>query len=458
MLLEKVRTTIERHGMLSQGDRVLVAVSGGVDSVVLLDALDRLRADYELALHVAHLDHGLRAASGDDARFVRGLCAARGVPVTCERIDVGAAARERGVGVEEAGHTVRSAFLNEIADRIGANRIALGHTLNDRAETVLFHLVRGAGPAGLVGIRPVSGRVVRPLIEASRDEILGHAREASLAWHEDPTNADPSFSRNFLRHRVLPLLEQMNPRAIDAVGRTARLMQEEEAALGALLDAPWEQVLLDAVPGAVRLRRDRLSRLPGAIQGLLLRRGLLRARGGLQGITYDHLQALRRLAAESGHGRLTLPGLAAHVDAETLVLGDAFPGADAIPATPVDLGVTAVPALGVRLELELRPWDGSVPVDRGSDVELADADRVRFPLVLRGRRPGDRFSPLGLDGHKRLKDFLIDEKVPYYDRETLPLLCDRERIVWVVGVRLSEAVRVTPQTRQVLVMRKDVLP
>lgn len=441
--------------MLAEGDRVLVAVSGGVDSVVLLDVLDTLASEYGLTLHVAHLDHGLRDASRDDARFVQKLCAARGLPITCERIDVRTAARERGLGLEEAGHVLRRDYLARVADGIGASRIAVGHTLNDRAETLLFHLVRGAGPTGLVGIRPVSGRIMRPLIEVSREEVLGHARSAGLVWREDVTNADPAFSRNFLRHRVLPLLEELNPRLIEGLGRTAELVREEEAALELLLDGPWERVFLAESPGAVRLHRGRLARLPETVGGLLLRRAVARVRGDLRGITYEHLQGLRGLAASSGHGELSLPGLVARGDGEDLVLGAEAPAEPELPETPVELGVTPVPALGIRLSLALRPWDGTAPADGGRDVELADAQRIRFPLVLRARRPGDRFSPLGLAADKRLKDFLIDEKVPYYERETLPLLCDCERIVWVVGVRLSEAVRVTPQTRQVLVMRKE---
>jgi len=459
MLLKKVRASIERYGMFVQGDRVVVAVSGGVDSVVLLDVLGAVAAEYGLALHVAHLDHGLREASARDARFVAEVCAARRLPVTCERVDVRAVARERRLGLEEAGHVVRRDFLERVADRVGAQRIAVGHTLDDRAETLLFHLVRGAGPSGLVGIRPVSGRVVRPLIGVSRDEVLEYARKTTLTWREDETNEDLRFARNLLRHRVLPLLEELNPRLVEGLGRTGELLREQEEALEALLDGPWGAIVLAEAPDALRLDRRKLSALPRALCALLLRRAVAVARGGLEGITHEHLRALRDLAAASGHGELRLPGLVVRADAEGLAFGaEAARSEGTITETPVDLGVTPIPDLRIRLSLALRPWDGATPMPSDRDVGFADAQRIRFPLVLRGRRPGDRFSPLGLSGNKRLKDFLIDEKIPYYDRETLPLLCDRERIVWVVGVRLSDAVRVTPQTRQVLVMRREAMP
>jgi tRNA(Ile)-lysidine synthase len=461
MLMERVKETIDRYVMFKEGERVLVAVSGGVDSLVLLDLLHRLSPDYSLELVVAHLDHGLRGEeSREDARFVAELARRKGLRAVSERVDLRAHSAKERLGLEETGRLLRHRFLFTSAERVGATKIALGHTENDRAETILFNLIRGAGPTGLVGIRPVSLPIVRPLIEVAREEIIAYARSRDLSWREDHTNQDVSFSRNRIRHRILPLLREMNPRILEALKRTADLLAEEELALNDLLTPLWEGVIIPQPDGRIVLRRERLSRFSKGVQALLLRRGLARARGDLQGIEKVHIDALLSLISSSrAHGELDLPGLVARVQGDELVLGDKERDEPLSFETPIELGRTRIPPLGITLHLSLEEWNGAGEslVEESSDVEVADADRVHFPLYLRGRRPGDRFAPLGLGGEKKLKDFLIDERVPFYERDRVPLLCDQKRIIWVVGLRLSDAVRVTSETKKVLTMRWEAI-
>ena len=459
MLLEKVKSTTTHFGMLRRGDTILVAVSGGVDSVVLLDLLCRLVEEFSLKLVIAHLDHGLRREdSGQDAQFVVSLAEGKDLPVIRERIDVRQVRQEKRLGLEEAGRLVRRRFLEETAREVSATRIALGHTLNDRVETLLFNLIRGAGPTGLVAIRPVSTPYIRPLIETKREEVLAFARAEGLSWREDRTNQDPSFSRNRIRHQVLPLLQQMNPRLLGALQRTADLLLEEDKALDVLLDRPWKDVASREEIGSVMFRRDRLARLPRELQGLLMRRGISRARGSLQGIEKVHVDALRDLVTKvNGHGEAHLPDLTARIQGNELLLSAHREPSLAPYELPVELGRTELPHLGIALELSIMPWNGSQEFREGGAVELADANRIHFPLRVRSRREGDRFRPLGMGQEKRLKDFLIDDRVPFYDRSALPLLCDQNQIVWVIGVRLSDAVRVTEQTKRVLVMQSETL-
>lgn len=460
MLLEKVKRTIGDHGMLSCGDTVLVAVSGGVDSVVLLDLLSRLASELLLTLFIAHLDHGLRGEEAkEDAQFVVSLGEKMGLSVICERIDVRKISEELRLGLEEAGRLMRRRFLEATARKVSATRIAFGHTLDDRAETLLFNLIRGAGPSGLGGIRPVSPPYIRPLIESSREEILAFARAEGLAWREDRTNQDTTFTRNRIRHQVIPLLEQLNPRFLEALGRAADLLFEEEKALDLFLERPWQKVVAHEENGRVVLRRDQLARLPRELQGLLLRQGIARTRGNLQGIEKVHVDGIRDLVTSTNaHGEVHLPGLIARIQKDELLLSVHQTPTIAPFTFSIELGRTRLPHLGIALELLIVPWDGShKKPGEGRAVEMADADRVHFPLHLRSRRPGDRFQPLGMGHVKRLKDFLIDERVPFYKRDALPLLCDQEKIVWVVGVRLSDAVRITPQTKRALVMRLEEL-
>jgi len=456
MLPEKAKETIARYGMLKREEKVLVAVSGGVDSVVLLEVLCLLKSEFSLELVIAHLDHGLRGKEAkEDARFVASLGKAKGVPVIREEIDVARVSKEERLSLEEAGHRVRRHFLEETAQKVGATRIALGHTLNDRAETLLFNLIRGAGPTGLVGIRPVSLPYIRPLIDTSREEILSFARLNGLAWREDRTNQDLTFSRNRIRHQIIPLLEQMNPRFLEALHRTSDLLLEEQAALETLLDRPWEEVRAFDDKGEVVFHRYQLAELSSGLMGLLLRWGIAHTRGDLQGIEKVHIDALRRLVCSSqSHGELDLPGLAVRVQNDELLLSTQIKAKACPYEFPVKLGKTEFSSLGIAIELSIKEREGSLEhlMKDGRTVEVADADQVHFPLHLRSRRPGDRFRPLGMNHEKKLKDLLSDEHIPFFKRDALPLLCDQERIIWVVGVRLSDAVRVTAQTRRVLVM------
>lgn len=455
MLLKRVRATIDQHRMLDPGETVLVAVSGGIDSVVLLDLLQRLGPDYGISLHVAHLDHGLRGASSySDAQFVERLAEERGLPIRMSRLEPGSLSDHRKHGPEGAAREARYAFLESVAAEIGAERIALGHTANDQAETILHRLTRGTGPAGLRGIPPVRHPYVRPLIEATRNEILAYAQERKLVWRVDASNADTSFTRNRIRHRVLPELETINPKVAEAICRGSLLAAEAEEASRFLVSTLWDAACSEESEEQLTLRRGALTSYPPAVRKLLLREGARRVRGNLAGIEHGHVDAVVRLIApDTSHGELSLPGLHVRVQSDEILLAR---DAEASPepwAFPVDLGETEIPEPPISLRLAI--VEGKSPQMNATDrwTELADADRIVYPLELRSRREGDRFVPLGSGTSVKLKDFLINERVPYFDRGRLPLLCDREKIVWIVGVRLSDEVRVTGTTRRFLSMQ-----
>jgi tRNA(Ile)-lysidine synthase len=453
---ERIRQTIARHGMTRAGENVLLAVSGGVDSVVLLEVLCELAPELGIGLVIAHLDHGLRGETArEDARFVASLGAARGIVVRSERVDVSGMARSSRQNLEAAAREARRSFLLRVACDVGAEKIGLGHTADDRAETVLFNLTRGAGPRGLSSLRPVDAPLIRPLIEVSRQDVLEFAHSRRLAWREDETNADLRLARNRIRHQILPLLRTINPRAVEALARAADLAEEERGALTYLVALLWPSVARAEEEGRVVLDRSALCSLPAEVRAVLTRQGLLAARGNLEGVEREHVQALSSLiTSPRAHARLDLPGLLVRIDREEVQLLRSAPPACGPVDLPIDLGRSAVPELGISLDLVLEKDDSPVG---GAEpgVERADADRVAFPLRLRTRRRGDRFQPLGMTEEVRLSGFLMAAKVPFHDRDRLPLLCDRERIIWVVGLRLSEAVRQTEGTRRVLVMRSE---
>jgi tRNA(Ile)-lysidine synthase len=456
MLEETVRGTIDRHDMFVSGDSVLVAVSGGADSVVLLHLLRQLSADLDLHLSVAHLDHGWRESSAADARFVASLADEANLRCVCERLDEEEAAIYRDLGREGAAREARRRFLVRAAASVGATRIATGHTADDRAETILYNLTRGAGIAGLSGIDPVSEAFVRPLIDVGRREVHAYAERLGLTWREDETNDDVSFARNRIRHRVLPELQEINPRAVEAICRAgdhaAAATQSEELLVAQL----WPDIAVYEEPGEIRLHRGALAGLSAAVRGLVLREAARRVRGDLDGLDQRHILTLVDLVEScAGHADVPLPRLYTRIDGEALSLSST-PYPDAPPwEAPIGLGRFGFPERGFSVEIGVTD---RAPAPDASDPtqEVADADRIAFPLSVRNRRAGDRFTPLGMDQPVKLKDFLISERVPYFARDDVPLVCDRGRIVWVAGVRLSEEVRVTGSTTRFLTMRLEV--
>ncbi len=454
MLHERIRATIDHHGMFRSGQTVLVAVSGGIDSVVLLDVLDHLASIYNISLHVAHLDHGLRRSSSTDAQFAARLAAERGFPISSSRLTPDSLSGLHRHGLEAAARESRYAFLERVASEIGADRIALGHTADDQAETIMHRLARGTGITGLCGIPPVRLPFIRPLLATTRAEIRTYARQRKLTWRADATNADTSFTRNRIRHRVLPQLEAINPKAIEAISRGSQHALEAEQVGLFLVSTLWDAVCLLEGKERLTFRRTVLLSYPPAVQKLLLREGVRRVRGHLTGIDHVHVEAIAQLLASSpSHGELSLPGLHIRRQYDELLLAQQAETPIEPWSVPIDLGSTELREPPITLDLEI--VEGDRPLLNRSDrwTELADADCIAFPLELRSRRDGDRFTPLGMKTSVKVKDFLINEHVPYYDRRNLALLCDQEKLIWIVGVRLSDNVRVTHETRRYLSIR-----
>jgi len=456
MVLESVRRFLRDHGIART--TILVAVSGGVDSVVLLHALAELSSEFDLELAVAHMNHGWRDDADADEAFVSTIAEHACITFVSERADEEEIASFRQYGREGAAREVRRAFLRRVADRLDTSFIATGHTADDRAETILYNLARGTGLAGLAGIAPISAPFIRPLLGVGRKGALAYANANDLAWREDSTNEDVSIRRNRIRHRVLPELSEINPKAVDAVCRAgdhARSAGESEALLTSML---WPRITVFEEPGEIRLHRMELLALPPSVRPLPLREAFRRVRGDLDGIDREHIAALiRLLEACEGHADLPLPRLHVRIDGDEVSLSRA-PFTESAPwESQVELGRTELPDRGFAIELQVSEKRAETTPSDERHIEVADADRVVFPLTIRNRREGDRFTPLGMSFPVKLKDFLISERVPYFSRDDVPLLCDRDRILWVAGVRLSNEVRVDETTTRTLMMSLEVL-
>jgi tRNA(Ile)-lysidine synthase len=454
--LSQVRKIIERHGMLAVGDRVLVAVSGGPDSVALLRVLLELRREYGLRLFLAHLDHGLREGSREEARFVKGMAKALKMACYSQRADIIGFCRRKKLSLEEGAREVRYAFLEEAARKARASRIALGHTMDDQAETVMMRLIRGAGPRGLAGIPPVRGKIIRPLIGTRRNDIIRFLDQNRLPYLLDPSNRDPKFLRNRIRLLLIPLLErEFNPGIVRALARTGQLFTKEgvKETRG---QHGWEGDLrIRGVGKTTKLVLDlsKFLEYNKRLQREAVREAVKRIRGDLRGIGFIHTESILALAEGRVGGEVELPGgFRARRGYREIVMERGLPP---VQPKPFNLsvkvpGVTKLPQGTLRTSL--LPASVAPKVWPKGDGRTAwfDVLRLRFPLRVRTRREGDRFWALGLARPKRLKEILINDKVPREKRNELPLLVDREGILWVLGGRVSERAKVCSKTRRML--------
>jgi tRNA(Ile)-lysidine synthase len=454
-LRARVLRTIEAHAMLARGRRALVALSGGSDSVALLHVLRELESEGQLALAgVAHFNHTLRAAADQDEAFCRNLAAKLGLPFEAGRGDVRALARAERRSLEDAARRARYAFLETAAERLKADVVAVGHTRDDQAETFLLRLLRGAGPRGLAGIRPISGRVIRPLIAISRNELRAYIAERRLEFREDESNADVTIARNRVRHELLPALREFSPNAVDVLAREADVARQDEDFLS--------RAAIDLLPGIVLINThgitveaEPLAALHPALASRVVREALERAAPG-EFFGRDHIAAVLGLAQDGASGAVNVPGLDVRRSGSRLFLGQ-----PAERARPFENSFRV--SLSIPGEVSLTGWTVSASPASSSPGTLefsrrevaVPASGLKLPLAVRSRRPGDRFRPLGMRGRgRKLQDFLVDRKIPRNERDTLPLVVDSDdRIVWVVGQSVAEDFRVTGASQGVILLK-----
>ena len=447
-LASTVERTIRRHAMLEGGESVLVAVSGGADSVALLHVLLGLAPAWRLRLHVLHVDHGLRPDSARDADLVRALGARLGVPVDVERVQVGSGS------VEAAARAARYAALEAWAERVGAARIAVGHTADDQAETVLMRVLGGAGVRGLAAIPPVRGRVIRPLLDVRRQALRDALVAAGVAWVEDPTNRDPKFERNRIRHELLPLLaSSFAADVVPLLARTARLAREAVDALEATAQAALGR-LATIEADALTLPRGGLAELPAPVAAEVLRQAAARLGSRAPLRAWAHRGLRRVLAASPPRRPFRLGAVVVEVSGDRVRVG-VRPTPALVTRTLAVPGRVELPEIGRAIEARVCPAAGYA-LPRAAARVAFDAAGLPRTLTVRPRRRGDRFQAFG-GGERRLKLFLIDAKVPRWERDRLPLLAAGDEIVWVAGLRRGAVAPVTAATRDIVELELIVL-
>jgi tRNA(Ile)-lysidine synthase len=458
--------------MLPPGGRVVIALSGGPDSVALLHILRELETQGALVLAgAAHFNHGLRgeASDGDEA-FCRDLTASLGVPLETGACDVRALALREKRSIEDAARRVRYEFLAEAAARLGADAVAIGHSRDDQAETFLLRLIRGAGTRGLGAIRPKAGLFVRPLIDISRDALRQYAADGGLTFRDDASNADVAVPRNRVRHELLPYLErEFSPGIVEVLAREAALARDDDDRLEAeAIDLAASVVLTDIdpatgrpVPGTVRVEVQALGSLHPALASRVARRALQYG-AGERFVGFEHVHRFLDFvrSGEPG-GAISLPGQQGVHLGGIVRLGPEPPRTARLSGAGenqfrIPLSIPGEVLLrSQQLVLSVSEWSEGSEGSGGSGDLQAFVRGASGPLAVRSRKPGDRFQPPGLGGRsKKLQDYLVDRKVPRADRDVLPLVVDSDdRIVWVVGHGVAEGFRAPAPSPGVILLK-----
>ena len=462
-LLKQVSQLLRDLGLVECRQPLVVAVSGGPDSLALLLLLAELKQPLGLSLHVAHLDHGLRGGDSQaDAQFVEEIALQLSLPVTLEQEDVKAYRMGRHLSLEEAAREVRYSFLSRVAVAQEAAAVVLGHTADDQAETILMHLIRGSGLAGLTGMSPraywpssqhnQSITLVRPLLEVKREETKSYCLWKGFTPRDDSSNLSLQFTRNRLRSDLLPRLRSYNPRFQEALLRLGRSASQDQAYILEEASRARDRLAADLGDG-ITIERKGFVALPPTLKRHLLRLVYQEIRGSYHGLEHRHLEGMVKLAQGGTGKEVVLPnGLVFSVGHEFLRLGF---GKSRPPDAPVVVGEYPlmvpgdVQIPGWIIKARLSPGKGAFPA-MGTYAARLNGGSVGRRLLVRGRRPGDRFHPLGMTSSKKIQDFLVDEKVPREMRDRVPLVLSDEGIVWVVGHRIAHWARLMEDTMEVV--------
>lgn len=483
-LLRNVEKYIADHGLFPQGSRIVVGVSGGPDSVTLLHLLKQLSGPLELDLHVAHLNHSIRDADADeDEAFVARLAEAWALPCTTRRANLPAIAQREKLALEEASRKERYSFLAEVAEEFGSAYIAVGHNADDQTETVLMHLLRGAGSSGLRGMLPSTPMhkyrmlaldnkscqgmtLIRPLLGTARAEIEAYLEQQGLQTRFDRSNLDTTYFRNRLRHEVIPYLEQINPRLSVRLQNLADVIRADYELIQEYISVAWDTLLLSAYSDAFTFDLMRWRGQPLAVQRAIIRQAAYKLCGNLRDVGFSHVEQAVAVAqnGNTGSQATLLNGLHLLVEHKTLTIASGnsvhlppdrpwlIPG-DAIEVLVP--GVTQLPYGWTLHTQRAKHWCVEAIADNPNPlVAWVDAEVLGEKLILRSRRRGDRLQPQGMSGATvKLSDLLINVKMPRLWRDRLPLLVSNGSILWVTGLRLNQNALVKPETESVVYLR-----
>lgn len=455
---QKVKVYVERFHMIEPKDTIVLGISGGADSVCLLKILARWKEVWGISLRAVHVHHQLRGEEADaDERFVRELCENEGIPCRVFHEDVQGMAQREKIGLEEAGRIARYRCFATVCEDVGGGKIALAHHQDDLAETMLHHLVRGTGMAGLCSLKPVSGNRIRPLLCLEKEEILVYLKAAGQPWHTDSSNLEDDYTRNRIRHHVLEELKtEVNPRAVRHMAQLSEELEETRAVLAQVAAEKRRQYVRKSEKGM--LLAEELKKEPDLIGRQIVHDLLKEISGKQKDFTRIHVEAVQELWNRKVGARRDLPygmqairtydGIYLERKAEKCETRDSEKNAG-IQINVHSQGTESFQIGELTLTVSRTARDfGEIPEKKYT--KWFDYDRIKQTLVIRHRQPGDRICLFDGGGSKKLKDYLIDRKIPAQKRDQLWLLADGSDILWIIGDRISAAYKVTAESQRIL--------
>ena len=446
-LIEKAVQTIRRNDLIAEGDSVLVGFSGGPDSTCLLYFLQTLKVKYQLQIRAIYINHNLRPVEVPaEIAFCRKICESLDIPFLVASVDVALYCKEHRMNKQEAARELRYQAFGNAAAEIRADKVALAHNADDQAETLLMRLVRGAGPTGLSGIPVKRGKIIRPLLEIGRDEIERFLAIRHIVPVTDSSNLKEDYFRNMVRARLMPMLKQANPKLLQSLGHTMEILREEERYFEIVVTKTLMKLISRKSHQRIELFLSPLEAMETVILRRVLRRAISETEG-LRGIVFLHIEDIIALIKKGKSGdRLVLPrDIRVIKDYSVLVITSEEPLR--IAECPLGLPGKAV-IVGAGYVLTAAEEEESMKFGDGKSSILLDGGTMRFPLIVRPRRAGDYFYPMGFGRKKKLQDFLVDKKVARDERDSIPVVVSGDDIVWIAGYRADERFKVTDQTKK----------
>ena len=455
-MLQKVLKYARAHKLIMDRDKLIVGVSGGADSVVLLHILMELRdtLQWDLCFFVVHINHQLRGEEADgDQSFVEELCRAWNLPYESRSLPIARLAKENKKSFEEMAREMRYEVFEEIRHKLHFDKIAVAHHQNDQAETILMHLIRGAGGKGLAGMLPQNDRIIRPLLGVERKEIEEYCITRGLSFRTDQTNFNPVYARNKIRLEVLPLLEQINPQIIGKLNDLGEMIREENEYFQDTIQGLYTTLSIAETNDSIILDKNKFLEYHAVLQKRCLRYVLHRLKGDLKNIEAKHIEyALDFIQSKQTGKEIHLPdALTICIKYDTI---QSYIGRKIINSIQYQLELAEnqkvhIPNTHKYLEVtSFSKINSSIPI--GSCIKWIDKDKVKGKLFLRTRKPGDVFFPLGSTGNKKLKDYFIDKKVPREERDLIPVIAVENEVVWIIGYGLNDKYKVTSTTKSIL--------
>jgi tRNA(Ile)-lysidine synthase len=445
-IVDRFEQALIKYGLLTKEDRVLIALSGGPDSMALLHLFNLLRAKYNLTIAAAHLDHAIRPVSTRDRQFCRQACQALQIKFYSKRLNIPALAKRQGISLEEAGRAARYAYFDTLASKYKFNKIATGHTLDDAVETILFNLARGTGLSGLAGIPRKRDSIIRPLIDFEKKELLSWLKTVKVKYVQDTSNRSLAYARNRIRHKILPELEKINPAVRGNIARLSHIASEELEFIRDLAVSAYNEVLIEGGKSKIVLDLGKLTQYDKSLRKKVLKEAVKNLSGNAGNLSSDDFsRALGIIDGKSGGKTPLAGGIYIEKSQGRLALLKA-----SSPFQGISLRIPGITPLPIgSIEAKIIPKIEMGALDRTNCNIYLDFNKMTN-IAVTFHFDGAKIRPLGMSGHKLLSNIFIDCKIPEFERQSIPILLSGNEIAWIAGVMISENFKVTENTNEVL--------